>query len=223
MRVFWYISKTKVDTLTGDDRHWTDRLGAHVRFSLPLVEVGVEATGPPDRGLIGKLERLERRAKRDAAVLSVGEIGSEPPVLFRFEGWSARVVLTDEFWVAAVDGSSAVLLTGWAGHAIGGAPGELGTISSSVNPMWAVQELAEGTENEWTAANVSDAWATIFRDGTRLLGADALPRTQGLAVYAGWQRAVDENVARSGWTEPIERVVVGSPIFVEQVATTARP
>jgi hypothetical protein len=39
----------------------------------------------------------------------------------------------------------------------------------------------------------------------------------------GWQRAVDENVARSGWTEPIERVVVGSPIFVEQVATTARP
>jgi hypothetical protein len=99
----------------------------------------------------------------------------------------------------------------------------LGTISSSVNPMWAVQELAEGTENEWTAANVSDAWATIFRDGTRLLGADALPRTQGLAVYAGWQRAVDENVARSGWTEPIERVVVGSPIFVEQVATTARP
>lgn len=224
MRVFWYISKSKVDNYAGDDRRWTDRLGGHVTVGLPLAEVGVEAaTGPPDRGLLDKLELVERRAKHDDLVRSVAEIGAEPPVLFRYEGRSARIVLVDTFWVAAVDGSSAVLLTGSAGNAIGATPVDASKISSSVNPMWAVEELIKGTDNEWSAANLSDAWATIFRDGTRLLGAEALPRTQGIAVYAGWQPAVEENVARSGWTEPIERVVVGSPIFVEQIAATARP
>src|SRR5580765_5886766 len=82
VRVFWYISKTKVDNYAGADRHWTERLGGHVRVGLPLVEVGVEATGPPDRGLVEKLEHIERRAKHDDGVLSVVEIGAEPPVLF---------------------------------------------------------------------------------------------------------------------------------------------
>jgi len=223
VRVFWYISKTKVDNYAGADRHWTDRLGGHVRVGLPLVEVGVEATGPPDRGLVERLEHIERRAKHDDGVLSVVEIGAEPPVLFRYEGRSARIVVGDTFWVAAVDGSSAVLLTGWAGNAIGATPVGASKISSSVNPMWAVEELVKGTENEWSAANLSDAWATIFHDGSSHLAVEALPRTQGIAVYAGWDRAVEENVARSGWTEPIERVVVGSPIFVEQIAATARP
>jgi hypothetical protein len=132
-------------------------------------------------------------------------------------------VVGDTFWVAAVDGSSAVLLTGWAGNAIGATPVGASKISSSVNPMWAVEELVKGTENEWSAANLSDAWATIFHDGSSHLAVEALPRTQGIAVYAGWDRAVEQNVARSGWTERIERVVVGSPIFVEQIAATARP
>jgi hypothetical protein len=77
--------------------------------------------------------------------------------------------------------------------------------------------------SEPCAPNLSDAWATIFHDGSSHLAVEALPRTQGIAVYAGWDRAVEQNVARSGWTEPIERVVVGSPIFVEQIAATARP
>src|SRR6478672_3650938 len=131
VRVFWYISKTKVDNYAGADRHWTDRLGGHVRVGLPLVEVGVEATGPPDRGLVEKLEHIERRAKHDDGVLSVVEIGAEPPVLFRYEGRSARIVVGDTFWVAAVDGSSAVLLTGWAGNAIGATPVGASKISSS--------------------------------------------------------------------------------------------
>ena len=223
VRVFWYISKTKVDTYAGNQRHWTDRLGGHVRIGVPLVEVGVEAKGPPDRGLVSKLETIERRAKRDDGVLSVAEIGSEPPVLFRYAGKSAHIVVDDTFWVAAVDGSSAVLLTGWAGNAIGATPVDASKISSSVNPMWAVEELVKGIENEWSAANLSDAWATIFLDGSAHLEAEGLPRTRGIAVYAGWQRAVEENVARSGWTEPIERVVVGSPIFVEQIVATTPP
>jgi len=220
MRVFWYVSKTKVENYyTGDERRWTDRVGAHVRFVLPLFEVEADATGQPDeRGLTEKLERLERRAERDDAVLPVAEIGSEPPIMFRFEGRSARIALGDTFWVAAVDGTSAVLLTGSVGNAIGAAPVPVSAISSSVNPMWAVQELIKGIESEWAAANLSDAWATIFHDGTGFLEVEALPRTKGIAVYVGWQRAVEENVARSGWTGPIERVVVGTPIFVEQVA-----
>ena len=224
MRVFWYISKTKVDNYAGDDRHWTDRLGGHVTVGLPLVEVGAEvATGPPDRGLVDKLELVERRARHDELVRSVAEIGAEPPVLFRYEGRSARIVVGDTFWVAAVDGSSAVLLTGWAGNAIGATPVDASKISSSVNPMWAVEELTRGAEDEGAAERLSDSWATLFRDGRGLLGAEALPRSQGIAVYAGWLPAVEENVARSGWTEPLERVVVGSPIFVEQIAATDHP
>jgi hypothetical protein len=87
-----------------------------------------------------------------------------------------------------------------------------------VNPHTAVEELAGGTEGEQTAAWVSDSWATIFRDGTHLLAAAALPRTSGLAVYAGWQHADDDAIARSGWTEPLDRVVIGSPIYVVQIA-----
>jgi hypothetical protein len=223
MRVFWYISKTKVENYTGGGQHWTDRLGGHITVGIPLVEVGVAATGPPDRDLVGKLEQLEHRADHDGDVLPVGEIGSEPPLLFRYTGKTAHIVVDETFWVAAVDGSSAVLLTGSAGNAIGATPVGASKISSSVNPMWAVEELVAGTETEFSAANLSDAWATIFRDGGAHLPAEALPRTHGIAVYAGWLPAVAENVARSGWAEPIERVVVGSPIFVEQAAAHAHP
>jgi hypothetical protein len=224
VRVFWYISKTKVDAYAGDDQHWTDRLSGHVQVGLPMmVEVGAEITGPPDRGLLGKLEEIERRAEHDDTVHSVGEIGSEPPLLFWFEGRSAKFVLGDAFWVAAVDGSSALLLTGWAGNTIGVTSISVSKISSSVNPMWAVEEITQGADDEGAAARLSDSWATIFRDGTSLQSVEALPHARGLVVYAGWQPAVEENLARSGWTEPIERVVVGSPIFVEQIVATARP
>jgi Family of unknown function (DUF7019) len=218
MRVFWYISKTKVDTYAGDEHRWTDRLGGHLRLGLPLVSVEAEVAGQPDPDLVRKLERLERRAANDPAVPTASEIGADPPRLFRFEGRSARIAYDNTFWVAAVDGSTAVLLTGWVGNAIGATTVSSSEISSSVNPLAAVEEFAGGTVGDQTAAWVSESWATIFRDGTHLLAAAALPRASGLAVYAGWQHADDDAIARSGWTEPIDRVVIGSPIVVEQIA-----
>ena len=98
MRVFWYISKTKVENYTGGGQHWTDRLGGHITVGIPLVEVGVAATGPPDRDLVGKLEQLEHRADHDGDVLPVGEIGSEPPLLFRYTGKTAHIVVDETFW-----------------------------------------------------------------------------------------------------------------------------
>ena len=215
MRVFWYISKTKVDNYAGDDRHWTDRLGGHVTVGLPLVEVWAEvATWYLDRGLVDKLELVERRARHDELVRSVAEIGAEPPVLFRYEGRSARIVVGDTFWVAAVDSSSAVLLTGWAENAIGATPVDASKISSSVNPMWAVEELTRGAEDE---GGLPNGFRTRGRPSSATVAVSSGPRrcpSQGIAVYACWLPAVEENVARSGWTEPLERVVVGSPIFV---------
>jgi Family of unknown function (DUF7019) len=218
MRVLWYISKTKVDAYAGDEHRWTDRVGGHLRLGLPLVSVEAEVAGQPDPDLVRKLERLERRAASDPAVPTASAIGPDPPRLFRFEGRSARIVYDDTFWVAAVDGSAAVLLTGWAGNAIGATPVTPSAISSTEDPMAAVEELARGSVGDRTAVSISDSWATIFRDGTHLLAAAALPRASGLAVYAGWQHADDDAIATSGWTEPIDRVVVGSPIFVEQIA-----
>jgi hypothetical protein len=116
-----------------------------------------------------------------------------------------------------------VLLTGWAGNAIGSISVSASKISSSVNPMWAVEELTKGAEDEGAGTRLSESWATIFRDGSGFLGVEALPRSQGVAVYAGWLPAVEEVVRGGGWDKPIERIVVGSPIFVEQVAATARP
>jgi hypothetical protein len=53
----------------------------------------------------------------------------------------------------------------------------------------------------------------------RLGGFEALPYAKGIAISAGSAKSDLTQITDSGYEGPIDRIIIGSPIFVEQAAS----
>jgi hypothetical protein len=264
MRVFWYISRDKLETLD-QGPGFLDRLTGKVRVGVLVadIEAGIQSADVPN--LVTILGKVEKRLQRDQTVVPVEQIQLREgnTALFAYEGPSARFAENEAFWVAGVSGNTGILLVGSPTNAVGAKLTEHITVMSpSVDPLGAVMMLYDqfvdpddqeilkqrpsiedfreakyaGKEipfywaDEHNLSEVGYAWRAILAKGlwgTRSKGLGTFPVTRGIAVYAGIQER--SSPSRSSGFPPgdtalseVKRIVVGTPLFVEQVTAARR-
>jgi hypothetical protein len=229
MRYFWYISQTKVDHLASQQETAFDRLRASLsalikaEVKTPIASIGVEMKRPEvDPNQIRILERVEKKLRNAGLVKSIEDFHTRKPVLFfQFHGPAARLVQDGQFWLATLVGETAILLAGSAAHCIGGSNPISNAISPSADPLGSIESfLNPGSAEGEGANNLSYIWATVARESIeRLGGFEALPYAKGIAISAGSAKSDLTQITDSGYEGPIDRIIIGSPIFVEQAAS----
>jgi hypothetical protein len=134
------------------------------------------------------------------------------PNIFSFEGEAARKSSEGCYWVAMAKGIYALLLAGSPANAIGAGTPQV-DFEPSIDPVNAIQYLLKGFPVVAPEFRLACAWQTIMKGpfSTQRL---TKPRVEGMAIFAE-MFAMDKV---DGWPN-VERLVVGSPIYVRQVAS----
>jgi hypothetical protein len=229
MRFFWYLSKTKLDHLLSQQKTPLDSLNAGLaslikaEIKVPFVSVGLERkSSEVDAKQIRALEKVEKKLRDSGAVGAIGDYSAgRQPLFFDFHGPAARLIQDGQFWIASLEGRTAVLLAGSATHCIGGPNPVENVISPSVDPMGSIQSLMSHhrqTEDKQLANELSFIWAMIASN-SNVGEFDSLPRTKGIAIFAGTTKGDSAQIQCSGYDGDIDQIIVGSPLFVEQVAS----
>jgi hypothetical protein len=228
MRYFWYISQTKLDHLASQQETAFDWMRASLsalikaEIKTPVASIGVEMKRPEiDPNQVRSLERVEKKLRNTGLVKSMEDFRAGRPVLFfEFQGRAARLIQDGQFWLATLVGETAILLAGSAAHCIGSSNPTSNAISPSADPLGSIESfLNPDSAGGERANNLSYIWATVARESTERLGAfEALPYAKGIAIFAGSAKSDFTLMKDSGYEGPIDRIVIGSPIFVEQAA-----
>lgn len=219
MGAYWYISRDKLTALPpSGSLHKRLFARAKVSVGLASVEAGI-GPGGDAASLSKSVEVAEQRLRKQGDVAPLSD-DVKPPgrPFFDFEGPAVRMILDNSFWTAVAAGDKAVLLAGSAANSIGAKSGQPDfRFSPSADPIGALEDLEKGLPPQrhrgWSS--LSYAWAALMTHGTDLIEIDALPRVRGLAIYAGLGPTASGNwpiMDRMAYT------VVGSPLFVEQMA-----
>jgi hypothetical protein len=215
---YWYVSANKVEALDRSTGHsfleWVKEIT--VRLKTPFLEADVPLQTHADA--VSHLGRVTRKIEEELdppeyATLDGTEI---PPRFFRFSGRAAHSVDTEAFWLAAASPPNALLLAGSAAnvlHAGGGTPAQ---ISPTADPIGAVkrafQETAGGDRGAVTTPQAcSYIWDEVSKTTAGML---TVPQVRGLAVFAAIMAVPPSGSASE---LGIERLVLGTPLFVEQV------
>jgi hypothetical protein len=143
------------------------------------------------------------------------------PLFFEFHGPAARLRQDGQFWIASLEGRTEILLTGSANHCIGGPNPVASVISPTADPIGSMQSLLSHfheTENTQLAFQLTYIWATIVSN-SKIGEFGSLPRTKGIAIFAGATKCDSAQIQCSRYDGDIDQIVVGSPLFVEQVAS----
>lgn len=216
--MFWYISKNKVDLLR---EMLTAPLPLLSSLAIKLKVPWVEAETKWDMSEPSSIATIPNLA--DAINLRYNikpyeQLGpGESPTLVLFKGAATRVIQKSKFWVAMHEGTSSLLLAGSSSNVIGGLDAEKDVISPSVNPIEAIENAFRGVDDESTLPKVlSFAWQSIWRTQS---DATALPLVWGLAVFAGRFPANKAEMRRAGKRD-ITEMIVGSPVFIQQIELT---
>lgn len=221
MELFWYISDAKVDILRQTlPRTWTQDLVLKLKFKAPWLEAEI---GHRDiDAAVSNANLIERTLQRD----KLQELkpftrlsDQDSPVFMRFRGRAARMISEEGYWVALHDDGVALLLGGSVAHAIGAQAAPTGHISPSINPFGTAASLNSAGDRKTVSENMAYVWQETWRTGVGTQGASA-PTVEGIALFAGRFPAVRSQMRRVGQSA-IEHLVVGSPIFVRQVAFTS--
>jgi hypothetical protein len=228
--MLWYASRQKLEALSAESGAWWDRLsGAKVGFWPASVEVGVQPGGTPK--LERAVRRLNKRLREENAVVHVTDLAHRGPArFFEYEGPSVRNVTHGAFFVAAICNPVAIVLVGSAVNAVG-APTTQDVLIGSSDPIGAVRHLFDVHGDHAAIHELEDAgdalggddpgaplielaWNKLF--STIDFAVQSLPHTRGIALYAGIQdmRLPAPESSRVG---RIDQVVLGSPVWVEQV------
>jgi hypothetical protein len=227
VRPFWYLSKAKLDALATDVFPWTERFGAKV--NLGVEAIGVEAALAPksagddtETQVRRKLRKVEKSLRRRGSVREVNELEGRPATFFRYHGPSIAIVQPDlrGFFLATVIDQTAILLCGWAGHAVGAETESADVISPSAAPIQTMVALAEregGPGDADASFALSYSWAMLFARGLQMSPTSSWPLTTGIALYAGQTKPDADQIERSTYDGTVDTVVVGSPIYVEQI------
>jgi hypothetical protein len=229
MRFFWYLSRTKLDHLLSQQQTGLDALKAGLsrlikaEIKVSPISVALESkSSEVDAEQIHALEKVEKKLRDSGAVGSIGDYrAGRQPVFFQFHGPAARLIQDGQFWIASLERRTAVLLAGSATHCIGGPDSVENVISPSVDPIGSMQSLLTDyheIEDRQLADKLSNIWTTIVSN-SNIGEFGSLPRTTGIAIFAGATKSDSAQIQYSGYDGDIDQIVVGSPLFVEQVAS----
>jgi hypothetical protein len=184
-------------------------------IKIPVVSVGAEAKfSEVNPNQIKDLEKLEKQLRNSGLVRTIEELElGRQPLFFEFRAQSGRLIQEGQFWVAGLEGKTGVLLVGSAAHCVGASISERILISPSADPLGSINALFEKKNFEvGMGQDLFYAWSCITDESVRQLGDfNALPYAKGIAVFAG---SCKDNAARN---QQFQRILVGSPIFVEQI------
>jgi hypothetical protein len=229
MRYFWYISRTKLDHLASQQETALDRLRASLsalikaEIKTPVASIGVEMKRPEvDPNQVRSLEGVEKKLGNAGLVKSIEDFRAGRPMLFfEFQGRAARLIQDGQFWLATKVGEAAILLAGSAAHCIGSSNPISNAISPSADPLGSIGSfLSDGSTGGERVNNVSYIWTTVARESIEGLGGfEALPYAKGIAIFAGSAKGDFSQIRESGYEGQIDRIIIGSPIFVEQAAS----
>lgn len=215
MPVYWYISKAKLDLLKDESPGFFARITAKLEFKLPFVSGSLFGTA--DSSLIRDLKSVIKALHSEQTIKHYHELSDdEAPVMVQFEGPAVRHVEGEEFWIAMEHNDTALLLAGSAGYAIGyPVKTESRIFSASVDPVGAFLAAFEKDVSSGSlSSSLSYAWQDIMQDA--LSSGGALPKVAGLAVFAR-SLAADKQVMKRVGRGRIRRLVIGTPLYVQQV------
>jgi hypothetical protein len=210
-RVLWYASKPKVELLAqGLSKPIVDQIKLSLKANWFEAKISKDLTP----AFANKVERVVKNLEEDGNVDAFERIGDSRPTLFTFAGPAGRLMVDGIFWVALVKPPVALLLVGSGHQAIGAMPEANGAISPSADPVGALSAAFHGDADATLFTRLQYAWETVAeRSG---LTEGVLPNVYGFAFFAGSFRSPPKaNDADA--TPSIERLVLGSPVYVEQV------
>jgi hypothetical protein len=158
---------------------------------------------------------------RDQNLVKTAEEASSGgvPLFFSFGGPSGRLIREGQFWSATIDGTTAVLLAGSAAHCVGGAVPEKPPLSPSINPIASMDAMFENKAGEGQEERASFTWAQIVKDSLYWGTSADLPVSRGIAIFAARFTPVPWQLQRSGYKGRLNQILVGSPIYVEQITS----
>jgi hypothetical protein len=214
MNIYWYISKAKLDLLKDQSPGVMHAIKVQLSLKIPFVSGSLSGTAPSR--LVKDLQRIIKRLKAGHEIKSFADLGeTESPTVISFEGNAARQISDDVFWLAMERGKSGLLLAGSAAFAIGAPPKAEHLLSPSADPVGAVKAAFKKDHeppNSPLSARLSYAWQALMSESLE----GALPRVSGLAVFARTVKSERSQIRRIGKGN-VRRIVVGSPIYVEQI------
>lgn len=247
-RWFWYLSSKKIGSLKKPARGWgilRQRLRtADLEAGVPWAKISARAT--PEINAIESVEGIEREIYRDHAVPSASEIKhhGDTPLFFRFEGFAGRLILRESyngeegecvFLMVGVQGSAGVLLLGAGSHVYGSTSASPRFVDPSIDPVGALLVLMDrqAQQNrgslEYTRAGISsDSWrlspqeCVSYSFGATLdevYASSFMYRARALAIASVVTQFYPAHLPQVWDNHSIDRVIVGSPIYVEQIGS----
>jgi hypothetical protein len=220
MNIYWYVSKAKLDLLKDQSPGLLGGITAQLSFRLPFVSGSL--SGTEQSRLVEDLMRVIKRLRAEYVIKSFADLDdTESPIIVAFEGNAARQVSEDVFWLAMEHGDTGCLLAGSAEFAIGAPAKAEHLLSPSADPVGAVKaafkkddDLSDSSEGARIplSASLSYAWRVLMSESSE----GSLPRVGGLAIFARTVKAEEAQVRGVG-KGSIRRIVVGTPIYVQQV------
>jgi hypothetical protein len=210
--MYWYVSRTKVEALAHAKRGRGPLRSVGLKVKAPvLVEASAELAF--DEDLRRDLQRVRKRLDRDPDVRPFDALGEDPGPVFSFEGRAARALAHNAYLLAFASGATALILVGSRWHVMGEVRDVPGVTGSSMgDPLGAILEAFTDTAPDADSlSGLSFAWQAIMREA--IPGA-VIPKVHGLALFGG-SFPVDRRHTRRA-DGNVTRIVVGSPIYVEQ-------
>jgi hypothetical protein len=222
--MFWYISKTKIDTLS-------EMLSSGgilpkaltLRLKVPYVEA--EGKWEAKEGSTIKTVRaLTAQANQHYSIKSFDLVrDGESPLLVLFKGPAARIVEDKAIWVATNNEftkkeqepiTQALLLAGSSSNVVGAQEGT-GIVSPSADPIGAVKQAFSDPEGDITVSDrLSYAWSAVWQSVGEALN---VPCVWGLAVFAARYKVLTSWDLRQLGFPAITRLTIASPLFVQQI------
>lgn len=240
--ILWYASKQKLEALETNSGIPVESLSGKLDVGPASLQMGLNRADPR---IVNTVRKADHRLRQSGNVMSVREISmvSPPSALFEFEGPCSRVAAEGAFWVAGKSEGVAILLVGSLSNAVSGyRPDERSDKimgSASADPLGAIIQLTahlarvriadriQGRRIEYEDRSYMDQQpataqlADLLRQRQK-----ALAHEQGLAadlpreIHSEGLGQVDLHQRRLA--PDVETIVIGSPIFVENVQTRTR-
>jgi hypothetical protein len=241
-RWFWYLSSKKIDSLRQPVRGWgllRQRVRtADLEAGVPWAKISTHVAPTPNA--IESVEKLEREIYRNHTVPAVNEIfpNGPLPLFCRFEGYAGRIILRESykdeegecvFLMAGVQGTTGVLLLGSGANVFGSASANPRQVNPSIDPVGSLLVLLErkGIYFSYTRAGIArDAQGLSPQECISYSLGAALQeiqetsftyRVRALAITSAVTQFYQIRLPQTLPELKIDHVIVGSPIYVEQL------
>jgi hypothetical protein len=247
IRWFWYVSRPKLkqfeDQGTSRFIRFTRQLKLSLELSVANLKACVTHDAPIPSGLVKRLDLVEKKLRTSSSLCSVSEIlAGKRPVFFEFRGLASKYIQagfehkkpreqsgedyypSGAFVVAGFAPKIAVVLVGSAANMYGSPDNRIQISKESHSPIAFINGLAGG-RNPGGVASLLSSLKTAYN---RCNGHDYC-KVRAVAVFGACVRLNTNPPLSQGLEVPdealdhgedwryAEHLIVGSPVFVEQL------